>query len=100
MSFIPFSPDYGCNVVLTAAALSANTPIKAQSSQLRIVNNGANIAYVRPYASADGTVDATTADLAVAAGQSTTVTKSQAHDRLSYISALGTTLQVMTGQGA
>ena len=99
MSTFPFSPGYGSNQVLTAAAVAADTAINASAAQMRIVNTGANIGYVRTYRSADGTQAATTADLPIPSGMATTVTKDQSHDRLSYISAAGTTLQVMAGQG-
>lgn len=95
----PFSPQFKSNQNLTAADPADFIVINEQSDQVRVVNNGSNVAYVCTYA-ADGTVlvaDAT--DLAVFGGQATTFTKSLAHNRLSYFSPLGSTLSVMTGRG-
>ena len=97
--FNPFSPQFKSNQNLTAADPADFIVINEQSDQVRVVNNGSNVAYVCTYA-ADGTVlvaDAT--DLAVFGGQATTFTKSLAHNRLSYFSPLGSTLSVMTGRG-
>jgi hypothetical protein len=94
----PFSPHYGTNQVLTAAAAAATANIDPVDKEVRIINNGANIAYIR-ISRNDNVVAATTADLPILNGMSTTITKADGQDRLSYISALGTTLQVMTGEG-
>lgn len=96
----PFMPAYGTNQVLSAAAASANATINKDNRQVRIVNTGANIAYVQTYSSADqpGTA-ASIADFPIAGGQASTITKDTKHDTLAYISAAGTSLQVMTGDG-
>ncbi len=96
---IPFCPQYKSNQNVTAGDPAAIIVINETSDQIRVVNNGSNVAYVCTYES-DGTVlvaDAT--DLAIFGGQATTFTKSLAHDRLSYFSPLGTTLSIMSGKG-
>lgn len=98
----PFSPHYGSNQVLTAGAASASVGIDRDNKQVRVVNTGANIGYFRTYDSTDtatGAGTASTADVPVPAGMATTITKGMRHDRLAYISAAGTTLEVMTGEG-
>lgn len=95
----PFNPQYGSNQVLTPSASSATVAINKACKQVRILNTGANIAYVRVYDNSAGTQAATTADCPIAAGMSTTLTKDEAHNALAHISAAGTTLQVMTGEG-
>lgn len=100
MFFRVFNPAYGTNQVLSAGAASAFVTINANDDQVRIVNTGTGAAYVRTYSSLTSPAPtASVADLCVAAGQSTTVTKGQVHDRLAYISAATTTLNVMTGNG-
>lgn len=98
----PFCPQYGSNQVVTPAAASANAPITKNCKQVRVVNTGANIGYFRTYFSGDNAANfnvATTADCPVPAGMATTVTKSEMHDRIAFISAAGTTFQIMTGEG-
>lgn len=95
-----FMPTYGSGQALAPAAASAAVPINAQNKQVRVVNTGAAIAFVRTYSSL--TVPepaATAADLPIPAGASVTFSKDETHDRLAHISATGTTLQVITGEG-
>lgn len=94
----PFIPSFGTNQVLTPAAAAATVNLSLADQQVRVINTGAAICYVRTSPSA-AVVPATTADLPVAAGMATTFTKEATHDRLSHISATGTTIQVMTGIG-
>lgn len=95
----PFFPQYGSNQVLTAGAASATANITKASKQVRVVNTGANKGYFRVYDSSNGAQAATTADCPVAAGAAVTVTKGGNQDTIAYISANGTTLEVMTGEG-
>lgn len=96
----PFFPNYGTNQVVTPAAASAAIDINKTSRQVRIVNTGANIAYVQTYNSLDNATHvATTADFPIAAGMAATISKDTSHDKLCHISAAGTTLQIMTGEG-
>lgn len=96
----PFFPAYGTNQSLTAGAGSLNATINKDNRQVRIVNTGANIAYVQTYSSLDqaGTTASAT-DFPVPAGAMCTISKDTDHDQLAYISSAGTTLQVMTGDG-
>lgn len=100
----PFFPVYGTNQVLTAAATSsAAVAIDPQGNnrQVRIVNTGANIAYVRIGPST--LPAATTADLAIppasSVGNTVIVSKDPMHTHIRHISAAGSTLQVMLGEG-
>lgn len=95
----PFNPQYGSNQVVASGAASATITIATGTKQVRIVNTGANIAYVRVFRLLDGAMVATTADFPIAAGQASTITKGDRMDSLAHISAAGTTLQVMTGEG-
>ncbi len=99
----PFMPTYGSNQILTAGAASLTAAIPPGNKQVRIVNTGANKAYFRTFNSLDGAQSATSADCPIAAGMATTVTKPDggrdAHNAFAYISATGTTLEMMTGEG-
>lgn len=95
----PFMPHYGTNQVLTAGAASLSAAIDPNDEQVRITNTGANKAYVRTYNSANGTQSATVADFQVASGQTSTLTKGVNHNAIAYISAAGTGLEVITGEG-
>ena len=100
MIYQPFFPSYGSNQVIAPAAASAAITINKENKQVRIVNTGANIMYVQTYSSLESPAPvATTADFPIAAGMAATITKSMDHDRLCYISATGTTANVMTGEG-
>lgn len=99
MNFMqPFAPHYGSTQSLAAAAAgpSANVLLSAQDQQVRILNTGANVAYIR---TGEGTQVATAADFPVAPGQSATITKGVTHNNLAYISPAGSTLVVSTGNG-
>jgi hypothetical protein len=95
----PFNPHYGTNQVVTPAAASASVVVGAGNKQLRILNTGSNIGYFKTFISANGSVSATTADCPVGPNMATTVTKFEDHDSVAYISAAGTTFQIMTGEG-
>lgn len=96
----PFMPAYGSGQTLAPAAASAAVAINAQNKQVRVVNTGAAIAFVRTYSSLTVPAPAATAaDMPVAAGATITISKDETHDRLAHISATGTTLQVITGEG-
>lgn len=97
----PFFPAYGTNQAVTlAAATPGNANLNKENRQVRIVNTGANIAYVQAFSSVDqpGVVaDAT--DFPVPAGSMCTISKDIDQDRLAYFSTAGTTLNIMTGDG-
>jgi hypothetical protein len=99
-AFQPFSPHYGTNQILAAAVGAAVANIDPVDKSVRIVNTGSNPAYVRLYKSdANPAPSASTADFRVQPGSSSTLTKADGQDRISYISALGTNIEVMTGEG-
>lgn len=91
-----FTPAYGSGQALTAGVASLQTSIPKNNTSVRIINAGANIAYVKL---GTGTVTATSSDLAVISGQTIVITKSVDHDVLAYISALGATLHIIAGEG-
>jgi hypothetical protein len=97
----PFSPHYGTNQVVTPAAGSATIIIDGQDKQVRVVNTGAAKGYFRVFSitAIPGGSAATVADCCVASGGTAIVTKAEGQDRLSHISAAGTTFEVMTGEG-
>lgn len=97
----PFGPSYGTNQVLTATGSSQTATIAPGNKQLRILNLGSNKAYIKAFNSYSGTVTATTstADFCIGAGMASTITISEYYDSVAYISASGTTLDVMTGEG-
>lgn len=92
-------PKYGSNQVLTAGAAALIAAIDKDNKQVQIVNTGSNKGYVRTYDSTGTVPIATVADCPVASGARVVLTKPGNHDSLSYISASGTTLEVMTGEG-
>lgn len=92
----PFCPRYGSGQTLTSAAVSATASLPKGNKQIRIVNTGSNPAYVRV---GNGALTATTADLYLVAGTIETFTVDQEHDVIAHISPLGTTLNVINGEG-
>jgi hypothetical protein len=95
----PFSPHYGTNQLLTPAAGALVANLDPNDKNVRLANTGTNPAYIRIYSSTGAAEVATTADYLVPGGLVTTITKAMGQDRMSYISALGTTMQCMTGEG-
>lgn len=96
----PFFPKYNSNQIVTPGAASAAITIDGDNRQVRIVNTGANIAYVQTCSSRDNATHvASTADFPIPGGMAATITKDTSHDRLAHISAAGTTLNIMTGDG-
>ncbi len=94
----PFFPHYGSNQVLAAGAASTSSAISHQAKQVRVTNTGANKAYFRTYDSTGGAQAASVADYCIAAGAVATVSK-QGHNAIAVISAGGTTLEVISGEG-
>lgn len=92
----PFQPSYTLGQVVAPAAAAASITIGAGSKQLCLTNLGSNICYVRV---GTGTIAATTADMAVPPGVQITISKAQDDSVLSHISALGTSLHVIPGEG-
>jgi hypothetical protein len=91
-----FNPAYGSGQNLTANATSQSVTIPAGTKSIRIVNTGSNPAQVRI---GKGTQTATTADLHIMPNTIEIFTKDQDDTTVAYISALGTTLNIMLGEG-
>ncbi len=93
----PIAPRWGSNQLVTPGAASARVTISGLTKQIRVENTGAtNPAYIRCGGS---TVTATTADLRVSPGKAVVVTKFQDDAYVAYISAAGTTLEIMECEG-
>lgn len=93
----PIAPAYGTGQVVTPAAASATVALTKGSNQLVLTNVGAAVCYVR--VGDTGMPAATTADFPVPANTQVTITKAQDQNALSHISAVGTTLHIMNGEG-
>ncbi len=92
-----FHPHYGTGQILSPAAGSLTASIDPKDKSVCLTNQGStNYCYVRI---GTGTFNATTADYPVPPGQHVVVSKAEGDDKISYISASGTTLHVMTGEG-
>jgi len=92
----PVNPHYGSGQVVTPAVGAASVPLNAVAKQVILTNLGAAVCYVRIGA---GAQVATTADYPIPSGAQCVVTKADGHDTLSHISAAGTSLHVMDGEG-
>jgi hypothetical protein len=93
----PFFPKYGSGVVVSAAAGSASASLDPTTRQVVVTNLGTtNVAYVRL---GIGAQTATTADFPVPPGAQITLTKGLGADTIAYISASGTSLHLIAGEG-
>jgi len=92
----PINPAYTQGQTVTAAAAAASVSVNKAAKQLAVTNLGLNVAYVR---TGTGTIAATTADMPVLPGTQVTLTKGNDQETFSYISAAGTTLHVIPGEG-
>lgn len=91
-----FAPSYGKGVTVTPGVASATTTVGVGSKSLTLTNVGSNICYVRVGSSG---ITASTADYPVLAGTQVSISKAQDHDTLAHISAAGTTLHIIPGEG-
>ena len=91
-----FNPAYGKGVVVAPAASSASSEVGVGSKTVVLSNLGSNVCYVRTGGS---TVAATTADYPVLAGQQVALGKFQDDTHVAYISASGTDLHIICGEG-
>lgn len=92
----PFAPAYTQGQTVTAAAAAASITIGKGAKSICLTNTGSNVGYVRTGASG---IVATAADYPVPAGIQVVISKPDDHDTLSYISASGTTLHAIPGEG-
>jgi hypothetical protein len=92
----PFKPNYTTGQTVTPAAAAASVAINSADKQVCLTNTGLNDCYVRIHTDA---MSATTADFLVLAGAQVIITKAVGDDVLSHISASGTTLHIITGEG-
>lgn len=92
----PVQPTYGRGQIVTPGAVSAQINIDAQAKQVVLTNLGANVCYVRV---GSGSQAATTADYPVPAGAQMVISKGDGDSTLAHISAAGTTLHVIPGEG-
>lgn len=92
----PFRPAYGTGAVITPAAASAVVALGGGYTQLCLTNLGANVCQVRTGAA---TTVATAADYCIPPGAQVVITVPSDHDELAHISASGTTLHYIQGEG-
>jgi hypothetical protein len=92
----PFNPAYTKGQTVNAAAVAASVAVLASAKQLTITNLGNNIAYVR---TGTGTIAATAADMPILPGTQVSLTKGENQETVSYISAAGTSLHIIPGEG-
>lgn len=95
----PFNPRWGSNQIVSPAAGSASITVGGQTKQIHIENTGTNPMSIRTGNSANGTVTATTADFRISPGTVEVITKPQDDDKVAYISASGTTAEIIEGEG-
>lgn len=92
----PFFPQYGTGAIVTPAAASATAAIQKGTKNIILTNGGLNVCYVKIGTSG---ITASTADFPVLAGTQVTLSKNEDFDTIAYISAAGTTLHIMNGEG-
>lgn len=91
-----FQPNYTVGQVLTPAAAAVSVSIDPQAKAICLTNLGSNLCYVRV---GTGTFSATTTDYPVPPGTQQIISKADGDNVLSHISASGTTLHIVTGEG-
>jgi hypothetical protein len=96
MNIAPFNPAYNSGQTVAPGAAAASISVNPVSKNVCLTNLGANVCYVRL---SDVAISATVADYPVPPGMQVIITKQDGHSILSHISAAGTTLHVMTGEG-
>lgn len=95
MQSSPFTPAYGSGQTVSPGAAAAAVTLNQGDQSVVLTNTGANICYVR----ISDAGNATTADYPIVAGAQVCLTKGSDQQRLSHISATGTTLHIITGNG-
>ena len=93
----PFAPHYGTNqVVSLAAGVAQSITLSNSDIAVNIANSGNAVLYARL---SNAATTATTADFPVLPNQRERIEKMQDFTTLSLFSPVGTTVNVMTGQG-
>lgn len=92
----PINPAYTQGQTVAAGAVAASVSVNKSAKQIAVTNLGDNIAYIR---TGTGTIAATTADMPILPGTQVTLTKGDNQETFSYISAAGTSLHVIPGEG-
>jgi hypothetical protein len=92
----PFCPAYTQGQTVSPGAAAASITIGLGAKNLCLTNTGSNVCYVRVGAAG---IEATAADYPVLGGAQVVLSKDEQHGTLSYISASGTTLHVLPGEG-
>lgn len=92
----PFAPSYNRGIIVTPAVASASTTISGNSQTLCLTNLGANVCYVRL---SDVATTASTADYPIPGGAQVTISKPREYGILAHISAAGTSLHIIPGEG-
>lgn len=92
----PFSPAYGSGITVSPAVASAASAVGLGNKNLVLSNTGSNICYI--HVGYTGAVASAT-DMPILAGTQVTITKPQEATHVAYISAAGTTLNIMPGEG-
>lgn len=92
----PVQPGYGTGQTVTPGAAAATVTLTIGSKQLILTNLGTNPCYVRV---GQSVANASISDYPVPAGAQVVISKAQGDNQLSHISAVGTTLHVMNGEG-
>lgn len=91
-----FEPYLSGPIEVSPDGTSDTIAIPIDARQLRLHNTGANICYV---AVGNVPLTASTASVAVPAGEIVTIRKAIGHDLAAFISASGTTLEITPGNG-
>ena len=91
-----FQPQRGSNVSVTPSATSASININPESKSIRLVNQGAEVCYVRWGL---GIQAATVNDFILRANSEVYVRKGDGENTIAYLSPNGTTLHIQTGDG-
>lgn len=91
-----FNPSYTKGQVVTPAAAAVSVALDNSTRSVCLTNLGAAVCYVRV---GTGTIAATTSDYPIPSGAQVIISKGEDDNVLSHISAAGTTLHIITGEG-
>ena len=92
----PFQPRFGAGVVVSPAAASANSAIGKGNKQIHFANLTSAVCYVSIGYSG---LTASTADFPIPGNTTRVLSKDEDMTHVAYISAAGTTLHIIPGEG-